>query len=51
MAQSNPPTPSEVRQWARENGHDVKDTGSLPRRVVTAWNRTHRTRKIEVPAA
>lgn len=34
-------TSTEVREWARHNGHDVPDRGKLPARLADAWNAAH----------
>ncbi len=48
MAGSKQPAPStaEIREWARLKGYDVGERGRLPQDVLTAWNRTHRARKV-----
>lgn len=34
-------TSTEVREWARGNGHEVPDRGKLPARLADAWNAAH----------
>lgn len=36
-------TAAEVRAWARAQGHEVGQRGHLPPKVISAYNRTHRT--------
>ena len=35
------PSPKEVREWARENGHDVPDRGRIPAEVREAYDAAH----------
>jgi len=35
------PSPKEVREWARENGHDVPDRGRIPADVREAFDAAH----------
>lgn len=35
------PSPKEVREWARENGHDVPDRGRIPADVREAYDAAH----------
>jgi hypothetical protein len=35
------PSPREVREWARANGHDVPDRGRIPADVRTAYDAAH----------
>ena len=35
------PTPKEIREWARENGHDVPDRGRIPTEVREAYDAAH----------
>ena len=30
-----------IREWARQNGHEVSDRGRVPKRVVDAFNAAH----------
>lgn len=39
--------PSEVRAWARENGHTVGDRGKMPPAVIAAFNKAHPRRKYD----
>lgn len=34
-------TRREIRDWARQNGHDVKDRGYLPTEIVEAYSKAH----------
>jgi hypothetical protein len=35
------PSPKEVREWARENGHEVPDRGRIPQEVRDAYDAAH----------
>ena len=35
------PSAKEVREWARENGHDVPDRGRIPAEVREAYDAAH----------
>lgn len=35
------PSPKEVREWARENGHEVPDRGRIPAEVREAYDAAH----------
>jgi hypothetical protein len=35
------PTNAEVREWARANGHDVSDSGPVPKAVREAYTAAH----------
>jgi hypothetical protein len=35
------PTNAELREWARANGHDVSDSGPLPKAVREAYDAAH----------
>ena len=37
----NGPTPKEIREWARENGHEVPDRGRIPAEVREAYDAAH----------
>lgn len=37
-ANSNGPSPRKVREWARENGHEVPDRGRIPEDVRKAYD-------------
>jgi nucleoid-associated protein Lsr2 len=34
-----------IREWAKQNGHNVSDRGRLPLNVVSAWEANHQTAK------
>lgn len=34
-------SPSQIREWAREQGHTVSATGRIPAAVVTAYQEAH----------
>ncbi len=40
-ASSSGPSPKEVREWARENGHEVPDRGRIPADVREAYDAAH----------
>lgn len=41
--QATPPTVKEVREWAMGRPDlQVSKTGSLPQKVIIAWNKTHK---------
>ena len=40
-ASTSGPSPKEVREWARENGHDVPDRGRIPADVREAYDAAH----------
>ncbi|MDO9380108.1 MAG: Lsr2 family protein [Nocardioidaceae bacterium] len=40
-AKSTGPAASDVRVWARENGHDVPDRGRIPSEVKDAYEAAH----------
>ena len=40
-ASGSGPSPKEVREWARENGHDVPDRGRIPAEVREAYDSAH----------
>jgi hypothetical protein len=42
------PTTAEIRAWAWEQGYDIGDRGRLPWDVLEAWNKSHRSRKVEI---
>jgi len=35
------PTTAELREWARANGHDVSDSGPVPKTVREAYDTAH----------
>ena len=41
-----------IREWAKQNGHNVSDRGRLPLNVVQAWEVNHQAVKVSgrVPA-
>lgn len=42
---------AEVRAWAQKKGMAVNASGNLPRDVVEAFNRAHRTKQFIRPTA
>ena len=34
-----------IREWAKQNGHNVSDRGRLPLTVINAWEAQHQTMK------
>ena len=43
---SNTEDPAKVREWARDNGYDVKDRGRINADIVTAYKKRN-TKKVE----
>ncbi|MDQ3763049.1 MAG: Lsr2 family protein [Actinomycetota bacterium] len=41
----NPDTLRAIREWAKQNGHNVSDRGRLPLNVLHAWEAHHQTGK------
>ena len=40
-ASNNSESPAKVREWARENGHNVNERGRIPASVVAAYREAH----------
>ncbi|MGP5253958.1 histone-like nucleoid-structuring protein Lsr2 [Brachybacterium sp. AOP43-C2-M15] len=38
---SNPERTARIREWARENGHDVSDRGRIASTVIEAYDAAH----------
>jgi len=38
---ANAPSPSDVREWAREQGYEVSDRGRVPAEVRNAYDAAH----------
>ncbi|WP_444546483.1 Lsr2 family DNA-binding protein [Brachybacterium paraconglomeratum] len=40
-SESNPERTARIREWARENGHDVSDRGRLAATIIEAYDAAH----------